>query len=324
MSLKGRLLAALFLCGLVQGTGHAHGGARSDVRVEMAPVRLPGLTVQLHQDYIAPQIVVGNQSGKLLEILDEKGRVFLRIGPKQAQGDVRAEAFHRSRGTAGADLRPGMISATPKWQQINAEAAYGWFDPRIATEYLEIPKAILALDGETPFGEWRVAARFDGKPVQFRGVFLHVPLPKGSARARLVSPTEPAPGVQVSVAPSRPPSIFINNRSPQKLEVLDARGEAFLRIGLDGVWARADSAAFKAANPEQAVQGRGWVKLNAGSSHAWLDGRAGWAGRPTGAQQAGKLNDWTLPLTLGGKPLDLRGVNEWVPITGLPAASKIP
>lgn len=288
----------------------------------MAPVRIPELTVQLHQDYIAPQIVVGNQTGKLLEILDEQGRVYLRIGPGNAEGDVQAEAFHRSRGTAGADLRPGMVSATPRWQQISAEAAYGWFDPRIATEYLEIPQAVLALPGETPFGEWKIAARLGGKPLTLRGVFLHVPIPKGSARATLTSSGTPAPDVQVSVSPSRPPTVFINNRSPQALEVLDASGEAFLRIGLKGVWGRVDSAAFKAANPEQSLPGKGWVKLNAGSSHAWLDARASWPGKPAANQKEGVLNTWTLPVTLGGKPLDLRGVNEWVRVVGPPLATK--
>lgn len=319
---KGRLLAALFLCACTHSLAHAHGAARADVRVEIAPVRIAGLTVQLHQDYIAPQIVVGNRSGKRLEILDEKGRVFLHIGPQKAEGDVRAEAFHRSRGTAGADMRPSMLSPTPKWQQINTDAAYGWFDPRIATEYLQIPPAILALDGETPFAEWKIAARLDGKPIEFRGVFLHVPFPKGAARARLVSAAEPAPGVQVSIAPSKPPTVFINNRSPQKLEVLDAKGDAFLRIGLDGVWAKADSAAFKVANPEQTLQGKGWLQLNSGSSHAWLEPRAGWAGKPAPQQKPGVLNQWTLPLTLGGKPLDLQGVNEWVPLVGLPVVAK--
>lgn len=317
---RGRVRAAPLLCAalalLAPSLATAHGGARADVRVEMAPVKVPGLTVELHQDYIAPQIVVGNRTGKPLEILDAEGRVFLRIGPQQAEGDVHAEAFHRSRGTAGADVRPEMLSPQPRWQRINGEPAYGWFDPRIATEPLEIPYAIQALPGATPFGDWRIAARLDGKPLELRGIFLHVPLPKGSARARLTSPAAPAPGVQVSVAPSQPPSVFLNNRSKTPVEVLDAKGQAFLRIGLDGVWADAGSAAFKAANPDQPVQGKGWVKLNAGSSHAWLEPRAAWRGAAPTA--AGPLNTWSVPLRHDGKPLDLRGVNEWVPLPATP------
>lgn len=316
----GRVRAAPLLwalaAALLPGGVFAHGGARADVRVQMAPVTVPGLTVELHQDYIAPQLVVGNRTGKRLEILDEQGRVFLRIGPTHAEGDIQAEAFHRSRGTAGADVRPGMLSPQPRWQRVNAEPAYGWFDPRIATEPLEIPYAIQALPGATPFGDWRIAARLDGKPLELRGIFLHVPLPKGSARARLTSPAQPAPGVQVSVAPSQPPSVFINNRSKAPLEVLDAKGQAFLRIGLDGVWADAGSAAFKAANPDQPVKGKGWVQLNTGSSHAWLESRAGWRGAVPEA--GGLLNQWTVPLRHAGKSLDLRGVNEWVPLPSVP------
>ena len=322
-SFKGRSLAALFLW-LLAGAAHAHGAARADVRVEIAAISVPGLTVQLHQDYIAPQLVIGNRTGKLLEILDGEGRVFLRIGPERAEGDIRAEAFHRSRGTAGADLRPSMLSATPKWQQINAEPAYGWFDPRIATEALQIPYAIQAIEGATPFGAWQIAARLGGKPLEIRGVFLHVPLPRGAVRARLLSSGQPLPGVQVSVAPGSTPTVFINNRSRKPIEVLDAKGEPFLRIAIDGVWCLADSPAFRAANPDQYVQGKGWQKLNAGSSHAWLEARGIWRGKPKSGQAAGPLNEWTVPLRVGGKPLDLRGLNEWVPIASPPKPGAAP
>lgn len=322
---EGRRLAALFLW-LFSGAVGAHGAARSDVRVEIAVIDIPGLTVQLHQDYIAPQLVVGNRTGKLLEILDAEGRVFLKIGPKRAEGDIRAEAFHRSRGTAGADLRPSMLSATPRWQQINAEPAYGWFDPRIATEALQIPYAIQAIEGTTPFGAWQIAARLGGKPLEIRGVFLHVPLPRGTVRARLLSSAEPLAGVQVSVAPGSTPTVFINNRSRMPIEVLDAKGQAFLRIAIDGVWGLVESPAFRAANPDQHVQGRGWQKLNAGSSHAWLEARGAWRGKSKPAQAAGPLNEWKVPLLVGGKPLDLLALNEWVPIAPppKPGAAKAP
>lgn len=310
-SLLGRLRTALFLCGgLLASTAALAHGVRSDVRVVLTPVPVKGLTVQLHQDLIAPQLAVSNRTGKLLEVLDDDGRVFLRLGPKEASGDVKALAFHLSRGTAGADLRPSMLSKTPQWQRLGKEPAYGWFDPRIATEKLEIPYGIQSVGRSTPFGEWRIAARLGGEPLSIGGIFLYEPPPAGQVQSRLLSSAAPAPGVSVSLTPRPVPMIFVSNSGKLPLNLLDENGRPWLRIGPDGVWADAGSAFWRGMG---GTGGKGWQKLSAASSHAWADPRTAWRGAAPASSSPQTLKAWQLPMRLGDQALLVKGAAVWLP-----------
>ena len=74
------LACALLLFSSAQAFAH---GMRQDVRIDLTPPAIEGLVVELHQDYFSPQLAVANRTGQPLEILDDEGRAFLRIGERQ-------------------------------------------------------------------------------------------------------------------------------------------------------------------------------------------------------------------------------------------------
>ena len=310
---KGCLRVALFLC-LSTSAAYAH-GVRNDIRVDLAPVKVDGLVVELHQDFFSPQLAVSNRTGKLLEILDADGRAFVRIGPGKAEGDFAAKAYHLSRIAGGGDAHANTLSATPRWRTITTESAYGWFDTRIATATLDIPYAVKQIGTEMPFGQWRIPARLGGEPLELRGVFTYTPPPAGIAMAVMQSPTAIAPGVIVQMVPGPIPAFFLRNTGERTVAVLDAGGKPFLKVGKKGVWADAGNASWRAASPTTIVAGTsGWQQVSKSGSITWLEPRAAWAGKlPSPLPASAQLNEWRIPLKIGEQRAELRGINRWLP-----------
>lgn len=311
-------LAAVFLGWVIALVASAH-GARQDVRVDMVELAVPGVNVELHQDFLAPQLVVSNRSGKLLEILDDEGRAFIRIGPREAEGDLAAKAFHLSRVSGGGNARTNTLSATPRWKPVAAEPAYGWFDARLTTSTLDIPYAVRQIGDEMPFKEWRIPARIDGKAITLKGVFTYTPPPKGVTVTTLLNAAALPQGITVQLSSGPVPVLFLSNRSGQTVTVLDDGGKPFLKVGREGVWADVESAAWRASSTAAAgMAGKtGWQQLSKSSSHSWLEPRAVYRGkRPL---VSGWLNEWSVPLRIGeDQKAELRGANHWV-VRDLPA-----
>lgn len=306
----GRVAASLLF--LLSGLAHAH-AARNDVRVDMAALKVEGVVVEIHQDFLAPQFVVSNRSGKLLEILDAQGRAFLRIGPQKAEADIATEAFHQSRLSGGAAAPKGVLSATPRWRTVNQEPSFGWFDPRIATGALDIPYAIRQIGNEMPFAEWRIPARLGAQAIELRGVFTYTPPLAGAAIAKLLDVAPIASDVQVQLSPGPVPALFLRNGSGQTVAVLDDQGKPFLKISRDGVWADTSSPAWLDSGNAADVTNAGWQQISKSNSHSWLEPRAAWRGTlPAPLPADGVLNQWSIPLLLGEQRKTLRGVNQWV------------
>ena len=286
----------------------------------MQPVQIPGVVVQLHQDsLLAPQLVVTNRSGKLLEVLDDDGRAFLRFGKDKVEGDGAATEFHRARISGGASAPKGTLSRMPRWHALNREPSYGWFDSRIATGPIEIPYAVLALGREMPFGEWEIPLRLDGEKQRLRGHFVYTPPPRGAIRSRLSGPSTLAPGIEVQLAPGSVPALMLSNRSAQTVTVLDRRGQPLLRLAPTGTTANLDSPDWPLAGAGQAVSGRGWQSVSKSRSHVWLEARARYTGPRPEATQVQRLNDWSVPLLIGERRIELRGYNEWLPAAAIPS-----
>lgn len=266
------LLAAL------TGAAHSH-GARSDVLITLdAPLQTAGVTVQLHQGAIAPQLVLENRSGKLLEIDDARGRPFLRIGPQGVEADVNSAAWRDSLNPVGASA-----DGEPRWKKIRTAASHGWFDRRIDPEPLVIPQPITIVGAAAPLGTWRIAARLDDRPIDFHGRFLYRPPPRGRVETALHR-AELAPGIHLELAAGAVPALLLRNRSGKTVNVLDAQGRVLHRIAT-------------------------------GQQHTWLEPRAAFSGAsPQNPSQAQPLGDWQIPVQIGHRRLWIRGTHEWRPV----------
>ncbi len=307
---RGRLAALLLLC-VANASAH---GVRTDIRVTLEAPAIPGLTVELHQGDIAPQIVLENRSGKLLEILDAEGRVFLRISPAQVEADVHSREWQASLNPAGTSRE--TASLTPKWRVIRKAPSYGWFDSRINTEPIQIPKPVTAVGRSAAFSSWRISARLDAQPFDIQGRFIYQPPPEGTVQAILRSSSELAPGIILQLAQGNPPALLIQNRSAKIVSVLDARGQAFLRVAGDGVHANTTSPAWRAASalPDHPQSRAGWQKVSAARNYSWLEPRLKYRGAlPQDRSKPQELGVWRLPLQIGEQRIEIAGVYQWIP-----------
>ncbi|HAJ42164.1 MAG TPA: hypothetical protein DCM00_05830, partial [Alcanivorax sp.] len=134
------------------------------------------------------------------------------------------------------------------------------------------------------------------------------PLPPGSFQSRLTSDPEPVEGVSVSLAPGTVPAVHIHNQSGKPVVVADAEGRAHLRIGPGG--------SFMNANQEKGEPQ--WVKVAGGSRYTWTEPRATYGDLrpPEKVSQAGRraqVATWSLPVTVDGEPVAVKGVVDWLP-----------
>ena len=308
-----RMAAGYFLCLLPLAT-HAH-GVRTDIRITLDAPRIAGLTVELHQGDIAPQIVLENRSGKTLEILDASGRAFLRIGPKQVEADV---VSHDWKASLNPIERPARVGAPqkPRWRTIRKEPSYGWFDSRLDSAPIQIPKPVVAVGKPVKLQDWVIAARLDGKPFQIQGQFVYQPAPKGSVQVVMRSAKVLAPGIALMLASGVTPALLIQNRSAQTVSVLDAKGQAFLRIDSQGVRADTSSAAWQAASaiPAHPQQKAGWQKVSVAKNFSWLEPRLKYRGpAPEDPAQPQTLGEWRLPFLIDKQRVEVAGIYQWVP-----------
>ena len=307
------------------GDAFAH-EARDAVRVMLDGVEPPvaGLRVQVFDDHLAPQLVLENLSGQVLEILDDAGRAFVRIRADGVEADVAASAWYRSLSPGGAPVpAPARdAGAEPDWRAVRSQPSWGWFDPRLARERAAAPPQAAE---PVAIGQWRVPARLGTKAVEIRGHFLYQPRPGGAYVARLTSGAELAPKVRVTLAPGRPPALLLENGGAEPVSVLGLHDEPFLRVSADGVEANLASPTWQdlgryrgLAAPTEATGGPPrWQRVSLAPRYSWLEPRADMpsatlAGpRPDNTRT--KVKGWQVPLQVGARRLAIQGVIEWVP-----------
>lgn len=313
------LILALATIGDVSARAHAHGGGDPRVHAvldERLPAALAGMRVEVHRT-VAPQLVVENPTPQLLEVLDDGGIAFLRIGPRGVEANVAARAWFQTFGPGApvpAALRAGTTGGAPRWVRVGDGHAFGWFEPRLDPAAVDVPHAVRDEARPAEVGRWRIALRVDGRRVALEGGFRWQPPPAGARRARLTSPRTLAPGVRVRVLPGATPGLLIENDTRRLLTVLDGDGEPFLRIGRKGVEANVRSRAWRASGRRSsAVVDRGptfmgapyWQRVSRAASYGWIEPRLA----PRDAAEASVA--WQVPVLLGTSELVLSGVSEW-------------
>jgi hypothetical protein len=311
------------------GTAGAH-PARDDVRIVLDGIEPPvaGLRVQVFDDHLAPQLVLENNSGRVLEIFDEDGRPFVRIRDAGVEADFAAGAWYRSVSPGGAAIPAAARApdAAADWRAVRALPSWGWFDPRIARERAGAP----ATSGEArALGAWAIPARLGAQAIAIRGQFLYQPRPAGVFAARLTSAAELAPQVRVTLSPGRPPALLLENTGAQPVTVLGAGGEPFLRVSADGVEANLASPTWQDLGRYRGLVETGgaigagaprWQRVSLAPRYSWLEPRAHLpavgpaAPRPDNTRA--KVMGWQVPLELGVRRLAIQGVVEWVPLGG--------
>ena len=308
----GRLRAALgfWLC-VSTLAAQAH-GLRPDLLVQVDPPTLAGLHVEVHQGHIAPQLVLENRTQSELLLYDTQNVAFLRFhqgkvwvnkNSVDAQRSLNPGAFVQQR------KRP-VAKTSVQWQLIREQASYGWFDPRINPEPIEIPMEITVLDEALPAASWRIPAELDGNDYAITGQFIYQPAPKGAIHNVLRTP-QPAPGISLNLAPGPVPALFLDNHSEQDVLILDENGQGFIRIGPQGVHVDTDHPRWQSAKRPGQISQQGWQKLSQAPRFAWLETRAVFKAATPRSQQSQLLAHWQVPIRLGENKLNIIGSHVW-------------
>jgi hypothetical protein len=304
-------LATAIFC-LVAAPVHAHEEHRSNLdvvldRVVPQPARLEVRIV----DTLAPQMLVTNRTGQTLEILDGHGTPVIRIGPELTWVNASAPAYYSEHPMRD---RPSDAAASknPRWVVANHEPSWGWFDPRIQTGAADKPAS------------WHIDMRLGAEPVVVSGQFRLRAVSHGYWMPAVLAANEIAPRVEVAIIPGVVPAVTIENGGHEPVTVIGGRGEPFLRIGADGVFANANSptwmqsgrapqttSAVALSKDRSAVR---WTKISPGSRYTWLE----WRARCPDDRSARTPMKWEIPLVIGGKPVPVAGETRWITIGDKP------
>ena len=333
-----RWVAALALAlGVAPAVASAHGpdtGGELDVRLDPLAPELAGVRAQV-QRTVTHQLVIENTTDRVLEVLDERGVPFVRIGPDGVEGNLASPAWYRGYAPDGR-VPPSLLERIQKgdppaarWVRARREPTWGWFDSRVA-----------ANAQETTHGPRRfeVPVRIGGVASALRGQFVPLPKRTGTLSARLLSAGELAPGVRIALVPGRVASFLLQSDAREPVTVLGRDGEPFVRLSPAGVEANLHSATFAdaarlrggaslALEPDADAEPR-WERLTPTPSYGWVDLRTAYPEDevPEKVAQGGKrveLLRWAVPVRIGeggaAPVVRVLGVTEWKPFAAKPA-----
>jgi hypothetical protein len=310
-----RALAAVLLAALMHATPLPACEEHADVRALLDPLPPPmaGMRVELHTT-LGPQIVLENRTGRTVEIMDDTGAAFVRIGPDGVEGNFAARSWYLTYSPGAVVPAAAQSGGPPRWVRAASTPSFGWFEPRLDPKRAPLPIDVIQARQSVDLARWSVPLRVDGVLTALGGVFRYQPPPKGMHVARLTSPSEIAPGVRVRLLRGSVAGVFIDSSSPIPLEVEGAEGEPFLRIGPDGVsanvhsptwWAsaRATGRRHDVAESDRATL-PDWQHVAAAPRFGWVDPR-------TQAAPGADNVAWRLPLRLGEQQLAITGETHW-------------
>ncbi|MEV6813641.1 hypothetical protein [Micromonospora sp. NPDC051296] len=146
------------------------------------------------------------------------------------------------------------------------------------------------------------------------------------AEVTAVTPARPELRVRLVEAGAR---LELTNTGSEPVEVIGYSGEAYLRVGPDGVFENTRSPATylnrtiagdtvlpAEVDPAAAPQ---WRRVDGGTTARWHDQRALWreSGPPAQVRAAPdrehRVRDWVVPLRAADGPMEIRGTLDWVP-----------
>lgn len=306
------LLASLLVMASWAMPATAHQPGHGAYRAVVTPPTglLQGIIVQVHET-LAPQVVLEYTGTQTLEILDDQGRPFIRIGPDGVQGDQNATAWYLTYSTATVPLPDSALDADApaNWRTVRAEPSWGWFDPRVN------PKR-----AENGLREWQIPVRVGGKPAAIRGRFEAKPRWRGRLEARLTATTLPE-GLSLQMVQGAPPAVLAQYRGQAPLLLLGQESEPYLRLSTAGVEANLRSETWRRYGrnqnlplPQEATEEPVWALVSRQPSYTWLEPRADYTGKePRAGSPRKQVKTWSLPLRVGDQELTLQGTIHWIP-----------
>ena len=308
-------LVALLLAVPVSPAAAHQGDPFVFARIDAIDPAVPGLTVEVRTGP-ADQLLLVNDTGTPVEVLDADGEPFLRIGPDDVSADVTSAAWHLSNSPEGTARTPAP--GPPFWRTVARGSSWGWFDHRMHDREYDTT----LVETVTRLADWTVPLRVGEREVTVRGHTERRPW-EGSFRSRLA---EPLPDLDVDVADGRVPGLFARWHGSGTVVIYGIDGEPFARLGPRGTEVNEASPTWRddqqlrgvALAPYVEENGPRWHDTGADGILVWLDRRLAYApGVPSAdvlrAREPVTVVEWDIRVDMDGTTRHLQGVTEWVP-----------
>jgi hypothetical protein len=315
-----RGLAAALAIVLVAGSGRASAHEVDPlVRTVIDEIdpSVQGLHIEVATS-VTTQLVVANDTGEVLDVLDADGQPFVRIGPDGVDANLAAPAWYLSNQPFGGSVPPGAgPEEPPRWARVSSDRTWGWFDHRLHPTAVSAPG-----DGTTP--SFEVPMRLGGRDLVVRGhLERRTTVQRFTAALRAVP--DASSGLQVQLLEGRAPGLFVRYLGSGEAVVEGAEGEPFLRLRPTGAevnvrsptyvhaaQARGEDLAPASADPSAPPE---WSSVGPSPSYAWLDPRALIA--EPGEEDV--TLDWAVPVDVDGRRVEIggRSVASLVPVEDL-------
>jgi hypothetical protein len=298
------------------------------VTLDPPPEAVAGMEIAVAAS-VADQLVLTNETDRRVEVLDENGDAFLRIGPRGVLANLSSPAWYRTNSPLGLARVPSGVraGATPRWARVAADPSWGWFDHRLHPAEVTVPPDVRNAGEPAELGRWSVPLRVGTTEVELTGAIRFEPI-LGTLISELTEPPD-VRGLTLTTLAGRVPGMFLDNQTGRRVTVLGAAGEPFLRFGERGVEANVHSPSWLAARRAEGGPVRpslvdadsppAWRSVSKVPRFGWIEPRAAYPldtapGHVIEAGQPATLNSWTLPLRVGNRTVRAAGVVRWQPV----------
>ena len=309
----------------------AHGGgasARPVVRaVEPATAGITAAAVFVG-DW---RIELTSTSRETVTVLDPTGRPFLRFTPSGVEADYGARAWHEGNVVA---ITGRVVSShvtpdsPPEWRPVTATPTWSWFDARIRPERELLSPQLIQANVLTRLRDFEIPIRVGEQPGRITGYLEYEPQ-TGVYRHTVLTDSRPVAGLEVDTVLGRiVPTLTLDNQTGESITVLGRDQEPFVRLNGEFVEANLASPTWVEVSqsnrvvPTVKVDASAppqWLRISEGPRFSWPDFRS----RPpdtelpsTTLAKGGRVvvKRWAVPLEVGSRRLEIRGLTEFVPI----------
>lgn len=285
------------------------------------PALPPGAAVTVVAS-IADQVVATNATTAPLDVLDLRGRPFLRISSAGVLADLASPDWYSTNGPAaslpvpkGVDTGP---SAPPRWARVTTDPSWGWFDHRLHDANRVLPPRVLNGRQTVLLQRFSVPMTYGGAPLVARGRVEFRPV-LGTLSTEVISAPS---GLTATVAQGRAPALFVRADPGRKVVVTGSDGQPFAELTAGGARVRAASPTWREDRRSRGLAlpvGTATVTVGGGPSLAWMDDRLRYApGVPPDdvvrASRPTVVGRWEVPVVVDGIAAVVTGRTRWVPV----------
>lgn len=278
------------------------------------------------------RIELTSTSRETVTVLDSDGRPFLRFSPTGVEADYGARAWHEGNVVA----IPGMVvsrqvrpDSPPEWRPVTATPTWSWFDARIRAERELLSPQLIQANVLTRLRDFEIPIRVGEQPGRITGYLEYEPR-TGVYRHTILTDSRPVAGLEVGQVLGRTvPTLTLDNQTGETVTILGRDGEPFARLG--GGFVEANLASPTWVEVSQSVRvvptvkadasaPPQWLRISQGPRWSWPDYRSRPPDTelpPTTLAKGGSVvvKRWAVPLGVGSRRLDIRGITEFVPVT---------